>query len=124
MSAVSTLSIHQLQLNVHLGWPKEERLNKQTIWIDIHIQFKKTLSACYTDDLSDTLCYQTLLEGLKERIVCKEFRLIEHLAYTVYQDIKKQIAFEHILNITLSKKPSILNSIEKVSFSFGDSSLW
>lgn len=114
------LSLHDFQLNVYLGWPKEERLRKQKVLITLEICFKKTPKACVTDKLEHTVCYHHLTKAMVRETKQKHFFLIEHLAAFVYGLIKSLLPKDATLSITLAKKPKIKNLLGGAHFRFGD----
>lgn len=61
----SCLTLNGLELHIYLGWPTAERLQLQTVKVDITIQFTTPPSACTTDNLQDTFCYDALVTLLK-----------------------------------------------------------
>ena len=69
MKTVNALSINQLELDLFLGWPDEERQRQQTIMLDIVLQTPTPPNACITDNLDDTVCYQHLIKKLREHFV-------------------------------------------------------
>lgn len=120
----SDIILHQLKLNVHLGWPAQERLKKQSVYLDIHIQFRKMPRACLTDELEDTFCYAVLTEKIQQTVV-KKFRLIEHLGYTLYQTIQQVVPKNTRIALRITKQPNLKNLLGGVSFCCGDEEvLW
>jgi len=113
------INLQQLELSVRLGWPEEEREIPQTIWLDIQIKFFDAPSACKSDNLADTFCYDELIKKIKTEIHAREFRLIEYLGQEIYRVIK-QVVGNHSVNIRIHKKPLIENLTGGVNFCFGD----
>jgi len=99
----STLLIKDLTFKVHLGATKEERSKKQPVILNLSVFFNELPRACNTDNLEDTICYDTLIKKIKDFCSKKEFQLIEFLGYELYKLIK----------LNLPKKCAILLSIEK-----------
>lgn len=114
----SILYLHDLTLKVHLGWTEAERRLKQSVSVDIQIQFKNPPKACMTDELTDTICYDTLTKKIKDFIQKKSFRLIEYLAREIYLLVKENTHAANIL-VTLSKKPPVKN-LKLAQFYYGD----
>ncbi len=116
----SRIQLNQLELNVNLGWPEKERAKKQKIHLDLCIKFPRPPRACVNDDLSDTVCYDTLSK-LVTQLTKKEFKLLEHLAHEIYQLIKKNLPSSTLINLRLTKKPAVMKNLrEGVSFYYGD----
>lgn len=116
----SSLLLRALELEVILGWPEEERAQTQKVSLDIHMQFPQPPSACETDELDDTHCYDTLVQKIKHHISTRHFRLIENLGYEIYQHIKQNLTTDTSVCIRITKKPAIENLTGGVSFAFGD----
>lgn len=121
----SKMVLRGLHLEIFLGWPKQERVTKQLIICDVDIQFSVPPKGCVSDDLDDTICYDQLIQDIKLYVSQKQFHLIEHLAFSLYQHIKDYLS-QHdniALQIHLTKKPQIENLTQGVTFSYGDA-LW
>lgn len=116
----SRLKLNQLELSLFLGWSAEERMETQSIYLDIELTFLNPPAACLSDDLKETICYFELTEKLRHHFTQQTFRLIEHLAHEVYQFIKKQVDSELNVLIHLTKQPEIKQLHGGVCFSYGD----
>lgn len=119
----SQLILEKLSLKVNLGYSTEERSLPQ--WISLHIQlsFTKLPLACINDNLNDTLCYANLTDDLQNFCNGRSFKLIEALAYQLYQFLKKKISavISEQNNIFLCITKSLqLPTLEKSSFSISD----
>lgn len=114
------LTLHQLVLSLHLGWQQEERAHPQSVWVDIELYFDDEIHACHTDQLTDTICYDTLVTTLKDHLIHREFFLIEHLTFEIYQIVKKNVSQKTGVNICVTKKPKIEGLLGGVSFIYGD----
>jgi dihydroneopterin aldolase len=119
-NAQSSLSINQLNLDVHLGWSKEEIITKQTVLVDIDIFFPTPPKACSSDKLEDTVCYSTLISTIETHLAEKQFKLIEHLSYDIYHVTKSYLPPELNVTIHLIKHPPIEGFTGRVRFSYGD----
>lgn len=120
MTTFSSITLNHLELSVNLGWPQDERIKPQIVTLDVVIHFSKTPLGCTTDQLTDTYCYHTLINTIKNSLEQRHFRLIEHLGFELYQTIKKSLANDARIQLHLTKKPAILNLMGGVTFSFGD----
>ena len=116
----SSLTLKTLTLEVNLGWPTDERTKKQTVAIDVKINFPKPPEACISDQLADTCCYDSLIATIKTQLISRNFRLIEHLAHEIYQIAKQSLPNHADISIRVTKKPAIADLTGGVSFCYGD----
>lgn len=114
------LILNGLQLDIYLGWPKTERLERQVVSVDITIEFDRPPEACVTDRLKDTFCYDELVCLLKEKIAARSFKLIEHFTHEIYQAAKEFLPENARLRLCVTKKPAIENLSGGVRFCYGD----
>ncbi|OGT45932.1 MAG: hypothetical protein A3E83_02510 [Gammaproteobacteria bacterium RIFCSPHIGHO2_12_FULL_41_20] len=121
-STVKTrLSINGLKLNIYFGWPKDERLRKQLIHLDITLEFPQPPNACKTDQLADTFCYAKLAATIREEINLRHCRLVEHLAYEIYNIIKNVISQPVKIGVAITKYPSTVPDLQNgVTFYYED----
>lgn len=117
---MSRLSINQLNLFVSLGWPENERLDKQAVLLDVAIAYPTPPKACATDQLEDTVCYADLINALRPSLEAKTFHLIEHLAQNAYDILKSMLPLGSLVKVSVLKHPSILGLSGGVTFSLGD----
>jgi 7,8-dihydroneopterin aldolase/epimerase/oxygenase len=115
-----TLMINELKLPVHLGWEDIERVTAQMVSVDLCFFYQKPIAATTTDTLTDTFCYQTLIQHLKQQVHQRHFKLIEYLAHELYVIIKKTVVADYLLTVKVTKWPAISNLAGGVSFSCGD----
>lgn len=108
-----------LELSVNLGWTSGERAKQQSILLDATIDFAIPPLACTTDQLTDTYCYDQLIQQIKATIAVNSFRLLEHVTYEIYQLIKNFIQADTKINIQVTKKPAIAN-LAGVTFCYSD----
>lgn len=116
----TNMTLSGLELSVYLGWMEAERLQKQNVILDINICFLNPPKACLTDDLSDTVCYNALVNTIKELFSAKKFKLVEHLGAELYQTIKLAVASEAKINVWIKKQPAIPNLTDGITFQYGD----
>lgn len=116
----SHLRIRDLELRVHLGWPEEEREKSQIVLVTVDIWFVDFPKACLSDQLQDTICYDTLIDTLRNNVSNKPFRLIEHLTFALYQLIKNEMPKHTLINVALSKYPEISGLKGGVTFYYSD----
>ena len=117
------IQIHQLELNLFLGVTQAEQLQKQLIMLDIDIHFEKPPKACLTDNIADTYCYDALVQCIQLHIASRPFHLLEHLAYSIYQEIKQSIdpIQPASIRVQVTKKPVLALPVNSVSVCYEDS---
>ncbi len=117
------LILEKLNLAVKLGYSAEERSQPQWVSVKIKLSFPHLPAACIDDNLNNTLCYASLSEALQRFCDERSFKLIEALAYQLYQFLKNktfEIMQERIaIFLYISKNPQLPN-LEQASFSIGD----
>ncbi|OGT61503.1 MAG: hypothetical protein A3F14_03980 [Gammaproteobacteria bacterium RIFCSPHIGHO2_12_FULL_43_28] len=116
----SSLSILGLELYVHLGWPDQERKEKQLVKLDIHLTFVNPPKACQSDLLTDTICYAGLIDQLHDYLANKTFHLIEHLTNEIYQFLKSCLPAGTMLRVILTKHPAITGLTGGICFSLAN----
>ena len=115
------LAVNKLRMNLYIGCDPRERAFRQPIDIDITFILSKLPRGCFTDQLSDVICYRDLILLLQKQCYDKEFNLIEHLAYTmasiIKDHIKEKTAQLASLEVKVTKiQPPVENVLEGVSF--------
>ncbi len=117
----SALFIQGLEFDVYLGWPDDERKEKQTVLLDIEINFHKPPTACETDQLQNTVCYSALVDYLREQFRERKFRLLEHLTHEIYRITKTKLADANAkIYVQITKRPPIPGLTHGVCFGYGD----
>lgn len=118
----ASLTIKKLEFSLNLGWGEKERAQKQNVFVDIQLFFSKPPKACETDELSDTVCYDTLIQQLKNKIQAKEFCLVEHVAQNIYHVTQSILNSKNEIKIKIfiTKFPTISGLTEGVCFQYGD----
>ena len=119
----SQLILEKLNLHVKLGHSIEERSLPQWVSVQIKLGFDNLPPACINDQLNDTICYATLANELQQFCDKHCFKLIEALAYQLYQFLKQKLSkiIHNQINIFLciTKNPQ-LTKVEQSSFSISD----
>ncbi len=119
----SQLILEKLDLYVKLGHTNEERQLPQKVSLQVKLSFDHLLDACSSDNLMNTICYAHLADELQKFCDDRSFKLIEALAYQLYQflQIKIVAGINHKINIflCLTKNPQLPN-LELASFSISD----
>lgn len=124
-AATSSLSLNGLRLSVFLGVYPEERLQKQAVTIDSQIRFSVPPSACQSDRLEDTYCYDKIITHLKANLENRKFQLIEHLTKELYGLMKSYFPPLATVSIRVTKQPGIPELTQGVTFEYGDeASTW
>ena len=116
----SELEITDLKLYVNIGLFEFERKNKQVINVDISMKFKEILAACIDDKISNTICYDNLIEEINIFLENKEFSLLEHFCYIIFEFVLNKIESKFSkelfkLKIKTTKYPNI-NNLKSSSF--------
>lgn len=66
---------------VRLGCSEAERSFPQEVRLSIDIEYPVAPEICYTDSISDGICYSKLSEKLAAILETQPFQTVEHLAY-------------------------------------------
>lgn len=109
------LMLHDLTLLTTLGVYDFERKQRQNVRVDITIDYYDPPYACYTDDINDAFCYQTLSEKLQKLCDDRHFHLIEHLAETLGNECCNLLKRRADVTLKVSKRPP-LNQLAYSSF--------
>ena len=112
------LNLENLRLQLHLGVTAKERAKKQTVLVTAKICFSRLPSACKTDDISDTICYDALVQKIKKFCRNREFALIEFLGMQLFLLIKKSLPKNCKLYLRVTKQyplPELPQSVFEIS---------
>lgn len=74
------LSLHDFEVQVHLGCGDEERRYLQSVRFSLEIKLNSEVVGGKTDRLQDAVDYVELMNILKSKAKAKPYHLIEHLA--------------------------------------------
>jgi dihydroneopterin aldolase len=116
----SNIFLQGLELDIFLGWPDEERRQKQKVSVDIKIHYDEPPLACTTDNLEDTTCYDSLINTIKENILHREFHLLEYLGREIYLLVKNILRNDALISIWINKKHPFENIANGITFFYGD----
>jgi dihydroneopterin aldolase len=108
----SNLEIKQYCLSVSIGCTPEEHKEQQKVSFDVIIQFAQLPNACLTDNLPDSYCYAQITAEIAEICHQKHYKLIEHLAYSVFDAIKKMLKPQDKLFLRAHKLKPPVNNLE------------
>ena len=120
MTTISSLSIDNLSLSIHLGWTDAEQSKKQRVTLNLTIHLPKPPTACRTDKLDDTYCYDDLIKQIQVHCKNKKYRLIEYLCADIYNLIKPKLPKRSRVVTTIIKQPKIAGFSGTTSFTYGD----
>lgn len=121
----SHITLNGLEFPIHLGWPDDEISSKQIVQLDVHLSFPKPPKGSESDDLNDTYCYDILVTKIKENILQRQFRLLEHLGHEIYHIIKQALPPEIAVSLRIKKQTSIRGLTGGVTFFYGDeTNIW
>jgi dihydroneopterin aldolase len=112
------LKIENLAIPVIMGVPEEERKTQQNIILNLELRFKDC-AAMYSDKIEDAICYATLSQKISQYSCSKEFKLIEHYGYFIFEYIKKLLPKNVLIKLNVAKSPPLAN-LERASFVVSD----
>lgn len=119
-SATTALLLHGLRLSVYLGIYPEELLKKQIVTVDLRIHFLQPPKACFSDQITDTYCYDQLIRYLKEKLNSKKFQMLEYLTQEIYLLLKNYLPSHTSIIVSVTKQPPHLDLAQGVTFEYGD----
>lgn len=96
------LNMADIRLWVRLGCTAEERARPQMVGLDVVIHFASEPAACLSDDLKDTVCYQRVVDVMKQALEAQEFALIEHMAHVAHEALRREIRTTSIQAVQIS----------------------
>lgn len=82
------LELRTLVLGVHLGCGADERKEPQEVAFTVTFRFSEMPKACVSDELGESIDYSQVSDAIVNAVSGREFKMIEHLAYVVFQSIK------------------------------------
>ena len=105
-----SIEIRGLRVPTHVGWTDEERSKQQTVSIDLtlHADLSK---AGLSDELADTIDYDTLIREIDGLVRASKTRLIEHLAEEIATLISRFRVVERV-TVEISKIDLQLEGVE------------
>lgn len=111
-----SLRIRDLSLQVQLGWPAEERRERQEVRVSLELRFPRPPEGAASDELSGTLCYAQICDAFARHCEGHEFRLVEKLAQDLYAIARELTGGRATLALTLHKVhppvPGLLGGVE------------
>jgi dihydroneopterin aldolase len=100
------IQIAGLGVESYIGVPKIERAHPQRLLIDLDIESDLS-KAVSSDDFSETIDYQKIVEKVKRTVASKRFSLIEGLAGAISDAILKDTRIAAV-SVRVRKFPSQL----------------
>ena len=94
-----------IELNVLIGIYAKERQGPQPLIMDIEYIIDNNIVA-NTDDIADTLNYQTLVDHLREVAQASQYQLVETLAQKLLIEVEKNFEVSWV-KIRLAKTSAI-----------------
>lgn len=98
----STIGIEGIRIFAYHGYYEEERSIGREFVIDIHIQMESD-KAANTDELSDTVNYEEVLDICKEEMAITS-KLLEHVCIRIAKKIKVLILHRGTACVRISKQ--------------------
>lgn len=112
----SILHIDSLKVLVKIGVEESERSIPQEILFSVFISYNPVTAGAISDNILDTICYDKICQEIKYIAQAKEFNLLEHLVWCVFESLKDLCTDIKSLRVTAHKKPAILDLTKGVSF--------
>lgn len=106
------LRINDAEFEVTLGFFPEEREQKQTVKVDVLVQFSNLPKACVTDQLDDACCYADLVENIQKVCDACSYELIESLSYRIFQQLRSGIGSQDQIAVRVKKLKIPLKQIK------------
>ncbi len=95
--------ISEFEVNCSVGCTSKERRRRQKIVLDIHL-YTPLSKAGETDNITNTIDYQSVIEALKELITSRSFSLIETIAEHAAKMLLAKFPINHA-EIRITKRP-------------------
>lgn len=115
------LNAEKLTLDINIGVTDQERKFFQNIYLFIKFKFIEIPIACLSDDIKDTICYHEIANIILNHCRGKHFKLIEALAYDIFELVKRNIPSSVELQITVQKpNPLKNNQLKLAEFTYGE----
>lgn len=106
------LKLNTLRIMGFIGWSREERSHKQPIDFDLTFKLEKKPRACQSDELSDTINYERLIERIKALLQNESFALLEHLAQKTQDLLQEEINYPAKIEIQVTKPAPPLPEVQ------------
>lgn len=110
------LSIRDLELEIKLGITKVERVNLQTVKLNVDVMDTTKGGILVEDDYSLVVCYDDVITRLLRKLRTKEFKTLEYLASYVMNLLEKEFFSQNNMMIRVFKYPVICGNKRNISF--------
>lgn len=103
--------LHGVRAKTLIGWYEWERVAPQVVELDLEIGIPSP-RACYSDNLTDTIDYDKVVNHLRAEMAAQHFLLLEALAEHIAQIILRDFAAPWVrISVT---KLGILHEVGRV----------
>ena len=89
------IHLKELELSAHLGVPAEERARPQRLTANITVELTLPFAEIQ-DDISRTVDYAKLAQGISEMVAAREDRLVETLAGAIAEHVLEEERVQHV----------------------------
>lgn len=112
--------IDGLRFWVSLGCSTEEKSNPQPVDIHIKFHFFNEPAGCCSDQISDVICYKTIVDSISISLQNRSFNLIESLAKHIFDTIAEQLKTQDAaIEVTIAKPHHpVMNVHRPTSFKY------
>lgn len=114
-----SLLIEDIELKLKLGVTAKERQKKQKVLVSIKIDFAVLPLACVTEKISDAMCYDKLVNKVRDYCRNESFVLIENLCNQIFFLVKGDIKRRDKLRVSVAKL-SPVKGLKQAVFEISD----
>lgn len=106
----TSIFLNSLAVHTFIGINPNEKINKQTIFIDLTLNYKteNAIKTVHSDDINDAIDYDSVAKHIVDFANKNYFDMVESLAYRLAQSVFKKFKVDGI-KIKISKKGLIEN---------------
>jgi FolB domain-containing protein len=114
------LYIRGYKTRIILGNAMCEQEEPREIIMNISFRWSSGPYACQSDDLKDTICYDSLLKTVKNALDGHIFHLVERFAQYVYDIIHASVGKDVAVRVEVVKPHPPIEGVQEVSFVCSD----
>ena len=103
----SKIQLDELEIQLHLGVPEEERAKTQSVWISLTFEFFALPESTSSDMISGTVNYSSLSKLLKNEFSGSNIKTIEYMGFRAFNLVSEDIDQAGRLTLSIRKFPSI-----------------